>query len=90
VNPGTAYDVFVAPLVAALQSHGMSVWYDRFAIRLGDDIRARIDEGLRSSRFGVVIVSPHSAKYWTPPSSAHCSRSKPATGRRGSFRSAAG
>ncbi|MBP8811012.1 MAG: tetratricopeptide repeat protein [Kofleriaceae bacterium] len=55
---------FVEPLVAALVGHGLRVWYDRFEIGLGDDVRAKMNEGLRGSRFGVVLVSPSSSKFW--------------------------
>lgn len=54
----------VEPLVQALESRGISVWFDAHQIRLGDDIRQRIEEGLRSSRFGVVVLSPSFRKYW--------------------------
>jgi tetratricopeptide (TPR) repeat protein len=55
---------FVEPLLAALVGHGLTVWYDRFEIGLGDDVRAKMNEGLRGSRFGVVLVSPSSSKFW--------------------------
>jgi tetratricopeptide (TPR) repeat protein/nucleoside phosphorylase len=55
---------FVEPLVAALVGHGLRVWYDRFEIGLGDDVRGKMNEGLRGSRFGVVLVSPSSFKFW--------------------------
>jgi tetratricopeptide (TPR) repeat protein len=55
---------FVEPLLAALVGHGLRVWYDRFEIGLGDDVRAKMNEGLRGSRFGVVLVSPSSFKFW--------------------------
>lgn len=49
---------FVEPLAAELKKSGLSVWYDRFVLKLGDSLRARIDEGLRESRYGVVVLSP--------------------------------
>lgn len=55
----------VEPLVAALTSLGVTVWYDRFAIGLGDDFRVKMDEGLGASRFGIVVLSPRFFKYWT-------------------------
>jgi hypothetical protein len=55
---------FVAPLVMALKSRRLRVWYDAHQIRLGDDFRHKMDEGLRESRFGVVVVSPRFRKYW--------------------------
>ena len=55
---------FVEPLVTALRERGIRVWYDAHEIRLGDDFRRRMDEGLSRSRFGVAILSPHFFKYW--------------------------
>jgi hypothetical protein len=45
------------PLADALRRAGIRVWLDKQEIELGDSIRARIDEGLAKSRFGVVILS---------------------------------
>ncbi len=56
---------FVEPLVAALASLGVTAWYDRLQIAPGDNIPAKIDEGLSTSTFGVVVVSPRFWKYWT-------------------------
>jgi TIR domain len=62
------WDVFVSrasedkadvamPLTKALRARGLRVWLDRHELKIGDSLRASIDEGLASSRFGVVIVS---------------------------------
>jgi hypothetical protein len=54
------------PLCELLQRAGLRVWLDVSEIKLGDSIRARIDEGLSRSRFGVVVLSPtFLAKKWT-------------------------
>ena len=50
-------DAFVRPLANALRANNVSVWYDEFALRLGDSIRRSIDMGLAQSRFGVVVLS---------------------------------
>ncbi|MGZ8730184.1 MAG: tetratricopeptide repeat protein [Thermoanaerobaculia bacterium] len=55
---------FVEPLIAALQERGLRVWYDSNEIRVGDDFRLRMDDGLSRSRFGVVVLSPRFFKYW--------------------------
>ena len=47
----------VRPLATALRGAGLKVWYDEFELRLGDSLRRKIDRGLASSRFGVVILS---------------------------------
>lgn len=55
----------VKPLVAALQSAGLRVWVDYGELTLGDRLRRKLEDGLKSSRFGVVIVSPSFfAKEW--------------------------
>ena len=68
-NP-TAYDVFIChawedkeefvrPLAHALRDEGLEVWYDEFALRIGDSLRRSIDKGLAASRFGLVVLSEH-------------------------------
>src|SRR5258708_1059094 len=53
------------PLFGGLENGGLSIWYDRIELRLGDSLRNRIDEGLAQSRFGIVILSPaFFAKHW--------------------------
>jgi len=48
----------VEPLVKELADvHGLRVWYDRWTLKLGDSLRQKIDEGLVSSRYGVIILS---------------------------------
>lgn len=51
-------DSIVRDLAAALQAEGLEVWYDEFSLRVGDNLRRKIDAGLASSRFGVVVLSP--------------------------------
>jgi hypothetical protein len=64
-----SFDVFIChasedkegvarPLATALKERGLNVWIDEFQLTMGDSLRRKIDEGLRSSRFGVVILSP--------------------------------
>lgn len=48
---------FVAPLANALRDHGLRVWFDAFTLTIGDSLHERIDEGLRSSRYGIVVLS---------------------------------
>jgi len=63
-----SWDVFVShasedkitvarPLARMLQHAGLRVWLDESELKLGDSLRAKIDEGLAQSRFGVVILS---------------------------------
>jgi len=42
------------------------VWYDVLTIKWGDSIRAKIDQGLKKSKFGVVVISRnYIKKHWT-------------------------
>ncbi|MDO7836963.1 DUF1883 domain-containing protein [Sphingobium sp. HBC34] len=50
-------DEVVRPLAAALQAGGLDVWYDEFALKIGDSLRQKIDAGLANSRFGIVVLS---------------------------------
>ena len=62
------YDVFIAyayedkesvahPLAKALGKR-VVVWYDDFALKVGDSLRRSIDNGLANCRYGIVILSP--------------------------------
>jgi TIR domain len=54
------------PLADTLTRMGLRVWYDEFALQLGDRLRQSIDRGLALSRFGIVILSESFfAKNWT-------------------------
>lgn len=54
------------PLANALVERSARVWFDKYTLRVGDSLRRSIDEGLASSRFGIVILSkPYFTKYWT-------------------------
>jgi hypothetical protein len=55
---------FVDALDVALRERGVTCWYDSREIRLGDDFRVKMDEGLAHARYGVVILSPNFFKYW--------------------------
>lgn len=46
------------PLAEALERTGLRVWLDEAQVKLGDSLRAKIDDGLAQSRFGVVVLSP--------------------------------
>lgn len=49
---------FVDGLVNGARAAGLDVWYNQSAITWGDSIRQKIDDGLRRSYFGVVVLSP--------------------------------
>lgn len=48
---------FVEPLANYLQNEGLRVWYDDFALKLGDKLRQTIDNGLTCSQYGIVVLS---------------------------------
>ncbi len=59
---------FVDEFVKELQKQGLKVWYDSERLKLGDKMRQKIDNGLKKSRFGIVVLSPNyidENKYWT-------------------------
>ena len=59
---------FVEEFVQELRKLEIKVWYDTSRIKWGDSMRAKIDDGLRKSRFGVAVLSPNyiaDGKYWT-------------------------
>jgi hypothetical protein len=65
---GQTWDVFIShasedklsvarPLRDALARKGVTVWLDETEMQIGHSLRRKIDAGIRSSRFGVVILS---------------------------------
>ena len=62
------YDLFISyasedidairPLVQALRANGLNVWFDQSEIRIGDDWRRRMDDGMEHSRFALIVFSP--------------------------------
>ena len=46
------------PLAAYLRDFDKKVWIDETEIKIGDSLRAKIDEGLTQCLFGIVILSP--------------------------------
>ncbi len=70
------YDVFIShasedkeslvrPLSEELTEMGFNVWFDETTLKVGDSLRQKIDQGLVSSRYGVVVLSEaFFAKNW--------------------------
>lgn len=50
-------DSFARPFAEHLKSLGVNVWYDEFSLKWGDSLRKKIDKGLASSKFGIVVIS---------------------------------
>lgn len=58
-------DSVATPLTEALRARSFKVWYDVFNLDIGKPLLQSIDEGLRASRFGIVVLSPNFfAKHW--------------------------
>ena len=57
---------FVEPLAEILSDMGFRVWYDDFALKVGDSLSTSIDKGISQSKYGLVVLSPHFfKKVWT-------------------------
>lgn len=77
VDDGREWDVFIShasedkadvalPLAEALKEIGVTVWLDKIELKIGDSLRRKIDAGLASSRFGIVVLSERFfLKGWT-------------------------
>jgi TIR domain len=67
ISHATEDNSYVEPLVSALESAGIRVWFDKTTLEWGDDLRSSIDRGLENSRFGIVIFSKAflEKKKWT-------------------------
>ena len=48
----------VQPLADILTQFGARIWYDRFVLKVGDSLSRKIDEGLATSTYGAVVLSP--------------------------------
>lgn len=68
--PAKPHDVFIShasedkedvvrPLASRLTEMGVDVWYDEMTLNIGDNLRRKIDRGISSARYGIVILSPH-------------------------------
>jgi hypothetical protein len=59
-------DEIVRPLVLALENIGFNVWYDEFALTIGDSLVQKINDGLKNSEYGLVVLSKNFfRKNWT-------------------------
>ena len=46
-------------IVSDLKAHGISVWYDKFEIKAGDNIVKKVNDGLKDSKYFLIILSPN-------------------------------
>jgi hypothetical protein len=77
IVPAPTYDVFIShasedkdslvrELANALVARDLDVWYDEFTLKIGDNLRQKIDQGIANSRFGVMVFSESFfSKGWT-------------------------
>lgn len=59
---------FVDEFVQEMKNRDIKVWYDTTEMRWGSSLRKRIDDGIKQSRYGIVVLSPNyiaDGKYWT-------------------------
>ena len=56
---------FAGQLALALKKQGLKVWYSGFDLKLGTSISSSVNEALRDSKYGLVIISPvYLTKRW--------------------------
>lgn len=59
-------EIFVRPLAEKLSELGIKIWYDEFQLKIGDSLRRSIDNGLKNSNYGIVVLSnSFFSKNWT-------------------------
>lgn len=56
ISHASSDNAFARPLAEELKCL-LDVWFDEHVLTIGDRLLARIDEGLRDSRFGIVVLS---------------------------------
>lgn len=52
-------DAFVRPLAHELIRNFCTVWYDEFSLKVGDSLRANIEQGLKETKKCIVVLSPN-------------------------------
>ncbi len=57
VSYGSEDRVFVDKLAVDLRWYGVDAWYDKWEIKTGDPIPAKIDEGLEGCEFFIIVLS---------------------------------
>ena len=50
-------EAFVRQLAERLRQHSVRVWVDETELTVGDSLRGKIDEGLKSCEYGIVVLS---------------------------------
>lgn len=52
-------EAFVRPLAYELIRNFCTVWYDEFSLKVGDSLRANIEQGLKETKKCIVVLSPN-------------------------------
>ena len=73
----------VGPIVRALTGAGISVWYDEAEIKWGDSVTQKVNEGLKISRFVIVVLSSSFVKKNWPQRELNAALNVEASTRRG-------
>jgi hypothetical protein len=59
-------ETFASEIAGALRGQGISVWYAPVTLKIGDPLRRSLEDGMRQSFAGILLVSPqYIAKQWT-------------------------
>lgn len=57
---------FTTPLADKLKSLGLEVWYDTHDLNKSEQLREDVDNGIKKSDFGVIVLSKsYFTKSWT-------------------------
>lgn len=60
ISYGRPDQPWVRTLAENLERAGLRMWFDEWEVQFGQNIVHRMDAGIRDSRLGIVVVSPHS------------------------------
>ena len=62
ISYSSADSEVASKLAADLRTQDLGVWFDRWEIRVGDSLLDKINEGIKSKDFLIVLLSPASAR----------------------------
>ncbi len=59
-------DTYVRQLALLLENKGFTVWYDEYTLKIGDSLTKSINDGIKGSIYGLIILSKNFfKKQWT-------------------------
>jgi hypothetical protein len=66
ISYATEDEASAREIAEKLISHGFSVWYAPLELRIGDSLLAKINEGLKRAKTGLLLITPdYMQKKWT-------------------------